>query len=349
MYDSGLESSNYNPYQNQPGNPVIKPPDTNPQADLADEGDVGFADDMNNMDEEEGDLPVTEDVVDDSVQEPDTSSMDELCKDGDPGLFYQDRDGDGFADNNAPFRNNCDRAGMFTALQRGDCQDNNALIHPDQPEICNGVDDNCNNISDEDQDNACGGCGTLPETLEAVCRDELCEAGQDNVPINQCRDFSSCNGNNCSCPNGESCGMLCADLGACSLTCNNNSTCAAMHNTGANINMRCNNSSVCHNTSRHSAVNHTQCGQNASCDMVCSRADSCSMTCERNSTCHMMCNSARSCTVECLAGATCSIQYRDIGNPVLGCASGDVSTCEPSHGMERQSCGMACDQLPAHD
>jgi len=52
----------------------------------------------------------------------------------DPGDL--DRDGDGFTPN------------------QGDCDDENPLVYPGAPEICDGLDNNCNGVVDE----GCGGC-----------------------------------------------------------------------------------------------------------------------------------------------------------------------------------------------
>ena len=64
----------------------------------------------------------------------------------------------------------------FTELV--DCNDGNAGIHPDAPEVCNGVDDDCNGAVDEGVSNSCGECG--PDPLE-VCdlTDNDCDGDVD--------------------------------------------------------------------------------------------------------------------------------------------------------------------------
>ena len=70
---------------------------------------------------------------------------------------YADLDGDGhgvIGDS----RCLCDGEAPHTSLSGGDCDDANALVHPDQPEDCNGVDDDCDSVvpSDEVDDDGDG-------------------------------------------------------------------------------------------------------------------------------------------------------------------------------------------------
>ncbi|WP_224367505.1 RCC1 domain-containing protein [Hyalangium versicolor] len=75
------------------------------------------------------------------------------CNDADatlPRSFYMDRDGDGYGDpasfGSAPF--GCAPPAGYVA-NNSDCKDVNASVHPGAPEVCNGMDDNCNQIIDE--------------------------------------------------------------------------------------------------------------------------------------------------------------------------------------------------------
>jgi hypothetical protein len=62
-------------------------------------------------------------------------------------LWFADNDGDGFgAGAGQQF---CTPPGAGWALQQGDCNDANAAINPNATEICDGIDNNCNGITDE--------------------------------------------------------------------------------------------------------------------------------------------------------------------------------------------------------
>lgn len=62
--------------------------------------------------------------------------------------FYLDYDGDGFGDDARTLR-------AWTAPEPyvtvgGDCQDTSALVHPDAAETCNGIDDDCDDATDDE-------------------------------------------------------------------------------------------------------------------------------------------------------------------------------------------------------
>ena len=64
-----------------------------------------------------------------------------------PTTYYADVDGDTYgSESNSQLL--CAPSGIYTATRAGDCNDNNANIHPGVPDICNGIDDNCDGIID---------------------------------------------------------------------------------------------------------------------------------------------------------------------------------------------------------
>ncbi|GMV43047.1 MAG: hypothetical protein AMXMBFR64_47630 [Myxococcales bacterium] len=69
-------------------------------------------------------------------------------------VYYQDFDADGFG-TSTPAKCLCAPSGVLSASKSGDCNDGDPNIHPDRPEVCNGKDDNCNSLVDEE---GAGGC-----------------------------------------------------------------------------------------------------------------------------------------------------------------------------------------------
>ena len=93
----------------------------------------------------------------DAYQNPDALEMCNLEDDDcdqyidenpiDPTAFYPDLDSDGFGDDVAPIWQ-CSIPVGYVANHL-DCNDSNANVSPQAPEICNGSDDNCNGIDDD--------------------------------------------------------------------------------------------------------------------------------------------------------------------------------------------------------
>jgi hypothetical protein len=81
------------------------------------------------------------------------NDCDDLTDDDDPGMtgegtWYPDTDGDGFGDPDGEVVVQCTEPDGH-ALDSSDCDDTNPTANPDEIERCNGVDDNCNGVTDE--------------------------------------------------------------------------------------------------------------------------------------------------------------------------------------------------------
>jgi hypothetical protein len=87
-----------------------------------------------------------------SCERPDDHvDNDEDCDDTDPdfnpdSVWYADTDDDGFGTDEV-IATGCLDLGS-TSRTTGDCDDGNAFINPDQPEVCNDIDDDCDGLTD---------------------------------------------------------------------------------------------------------------------------------------------------------------------------------------------------------
>ncbi len=64
------------------------------------------------------------------------------------GTYYRDSDGDGYGDPEV-YLTVCTQPSGYVS-NSDDCSDSNALVKPGSEEVCNGIDDNCNDLVDED-------------------------------------------------------------------------------------------------------------------------------------------------------------------------------------------------------
>jgi hypothetical protein len=135
-----------------------------------------------------------------------TGTEDDDCDDGDPAVYPDapelcnavDDNCDGVYDEGF----DADSDGMticgadgVSGTEDDDCNDGDPAVHPEAPELCNAVDDNCDGVSDEgfdadaDGTTVCGEDG-VPDTDDDDCDDgdsavnpdapELCNAYDDN-------------------------------------------------------------------------------------------------------------------------------------------------------------------------
>ncbi|MBK9639419.1 MAG: putative metal-binding motif-containing protein [Bacteroidetes bacterium] len=62
--------------------------------------------------------------------------------------YYADADVDGYGDATVA-QSTCNGAPVGYVIDATDCDDNNAAVNPAAAEVCNGIDDNCNGLTDE--------------------------------------------------------------------------------------------------------------------------------------------------------------------------------------------------------
>jgi len=67
--------------------------------------------------------------------------------------WYYDYDADNFGTGQSKCL--CAQSGYYRATVSGDCLDSNAAVHPGATEICNGMDDDCNGSTDEEDASGC--------------------------------------------------------------------------------------------------------------------------------------------------------------------------------------------------
>ena len=100
--------------------------------------------------------PAVNEICETGVDENCNGSTDEAgCQEC--SLYYKDNDADGYGVT-GDFR--CLREAIvpYTAIRGGDCDDADATANPGMDEACNGKDDNCNSLTDEEKKG--GECGT---------------------------------------------------------------------------------------------------------------------------------------------------------------------------------------------
>ncbi len=154
---------------------------------------------------------------------------DVVCADANEKVsMFRDEDNDGWGSDEA--REVClNNPGLYTAERSGDCNDDpnsgGADVNPDQPEVCDFIDNDCQNGVDNDGvitnglHNSCGGCTPLDGEPGMACG-EQCEGsaeyrcdGRERVtcvttegtinPCGGCEEF----------PNGEEPGDPCGECG----------------------------------------------------------------------------------------------------------------------------------------
>ena len=241
-----------------------------------------------------------------------------------------------------------------------DCNDANPSVHPDATEVCNGIDDNCQNGADETGDSLCAngiycdgpetcngftGCqvGSAPDCNDEIdCTADSCNEAEgrcDNLPNDAlCTDGAWCNGDEyCSATEGCRPGTApnCNDGIDCTVDgCNEYSdSCTNSPNHSA-----CNDQQWCNGTETCDAQNGCligtapDCADGVTCTIdVCNeQTDSCSNVAD-DAACDdgAWCNGQETChpTADCLAGVPPCPSDNAWCNGTEGCDEGaDICT-----------------------
>jgi len=114
----------------------------------------GYVDDDSDCDDSDPLIHIYVQGMDGGVELCDEEMKDENCNGivnedsafGAP-IWYQDADEDGYG-SNVVLRPSCDQPDGFV-VSGGDCDDTNPSVSPDQSELCNEIDDDCNGLVDE--------------------------------------------------------------------------------------------------------------------------------------------------------------------------------------------------------
>ena len=69
-------------------------------------------------------------------------------------LYYKDKDDDNWGMDGQP-QCLCGPTGQYQTMQTGDCDDSSWAVHPGAVEVCNGADDDCDGVSDNEDSKGC--------------------------------------------------------------------------------------------------------------------------------------------------------------------------------------------------
>lgn len=164
--------------------------------DSASQDEVDSEEEAGESVDEDGDgvaLPFDCDDTDDSVHPYAVELCDGIDNDCDgkvddaqDNVWYLDADGDGYGSNDPgdKLENGCTPGVQFLVENKGDCDDQDPDIHPGMPEVCDGVDNDCDSDVDEEgaqgaklwypdvDDDGFGDANTPVEQVVTACKPE---------------------------------------------------------------------------------------------------------------------------------------------------------------------------------
>ena len=126
-----------------------------------------------------------------------------------PTVYYHDGDDDGFGVATAS-ESSCSPSHPYDAVSTGDCNDSNRSMFPGAPELCDGMDNDCETSTPDGQscaggasyccDGSCQECCTANQCGSGAwgCRDHVCSCarvcydGFCAEPPNSCCDDADC-------------------------------------------------------------------------------------------------------------------------------------------------------------
>ncbi len=113
------------------------------------DGATGYVADATDCDDADADVnPAADELCDDADNDCDGLVDDDDSDLTDASTWYADSDGDGFGDAGSSSES-CDPA-SGQVDDTSDCDDEDGAVHPDADEVCNGVDDDCDALVDDD-------------------------------------------------------------------------------------------------------------------------------------------------------------------------------------------------------
>ena len=107
----------------------------------------------------------------------------------------------------------------------GDCLEGNINVYPGAPELCNGVDDDCDTVAD----NAVTDCGLGEACIAGVCQAPECTVNADCSDGLFCTGVETCSAGSCVLPNTSPCSVptgVCDEAGNRCVECTVNADCS---------------------------------------------------------------------------------------------------------------------------